>query len=178
MNDFNKARVIPWNPKKREYCKIWSHQYYSFRAPEGKLHKLLSRGRLYLLCRWTALCLAAAPFVFPVPVAAKEIQGGWINDGSDTLTIANMIYCLITGLRPFYYKMSTDKACEAIVEGELPYVDPRYQTRSLIEGRMVEIMKWAWQNKIEDRASIFEVVAHLRETARLAGVDPHARLML
>lgn len=71
---------------------------------------------------------------------------------------------------PYYHMGSDEKAHEAITKGELPYVDPRYRTRSVIEGRLVEIMEKCWKHEMGDRATIADVVSHLRETARLAKV--------
>ena len=68
--------------------------------------------------------------------------------------------------------MSSSLAHDAVIKGELPYVDPRYRdkNRSLIEGRMVEIMEKCYRFNQTERATIFEVVSHLRETARLANL--------
>jgi len=138
LNDFNKARALCWNPTSQTYGKIWSRQFYSFRAPE-------------------------------------ELEGGWIDDSSDTLTLGKLLFCLLTGLRPYYYMMSNDHANRAILHGELPWVDPRYRTRSLIEARLVDIMERTWQHEQRNRATVFDVVAHLRETARLAGIEARGR---
>jgi len=53
---------------------------------------------------------------------------------------------------------------EKLIDGELPYVDERYRTRSYGEGRLVEIMERCWVYEPEKRATIFEVVEFLRET--------------
>lgn len=34
LNDFNKARALYWNPRRNEYCKVYSVHYDSYRAPE------------------------------------------------------------------------------------------------------------------------------------------------
>ena len=60
-----------------------------------------------------------------------------------------------------------------IMKGKRPYVDPRYRTRSYIEGKLVEIMERCWAHKRQDRPPIFEVVTYLRdvkETAKKMGV--------
>jgi len=48
-----------------------------------------------------------------------------------------------------------------------PYIDPRYKSRSFIEGRLVEIMNQCHKVNPQERADIFEVVRYLRETREL-----------
>jgi hypothetical protein len=50
-----------------------------------------------------------------------------------------------------------------LMQGKRPFVDPRYRTRSYIEGRMVQIMEKCWEYKSENRVSAFEVVEFLRD---------------
>jgi hypothetical protein len=50
-----------------------------------------------------------------------------------------------------------------ILRGERPYIDERFRNRSYIERKLVEIMERMWEEKGEDRPSIFEVVAFLTE---------------
>lgn len=77
-----------------------------------------------------------------------------------------MIFGLLTGLFPFYTEWDMHTIEDIISEGTRPYIDPRYKTRSYIEGRLVEIMEQCWENLPENRVSIFDVVAHLQETQR------------
>jgi hypothetical protein len=72
---------------------------------------------------------------------------------------------LSTGLWPFYDEFSHSTLRKRVMKGEWPYVDPRYRTRSYIENRLVEVMEKTWAYYPQDRASIFEVVQHLQETA-------------
>ena len=48
-----------------------------------------------------------------------------------------------------------------IIAGKRPFVDPRYQTRSFIEGKLVDVMERCWAQDRKDRPSIFEVVTLL-----------------
>lgn len=80
---------------------------------------------------------------------------------------ANM-FTLLTGLFPYYEIWDRYEIEKIIADGNKPYLDPRWKTRSYIEGRMVEIMEECWEVVPEDRVSIFEVVAHLRETKAVA----------
>jgi hypothetical protein len=49
-----------------------------------------------------------------------------------------------------------------VSDGKLAYVDPRYRTRSYLEGKLVEIMERCWEYKRRKRLNIFEVVEFLR----------------
>lgn len=49
-----------------------------------------------------------------------------------------------------------------MVDGKLPFVDPRYRTRSYLEGKLVEIMEQCLEYKRRNRSNIFEVVEFLR----------------
>ncbi len=78
---------------------------------------------------------------------------------------------------PFYQYDPDDEASVQTVlidNTEKPYVDPRYRTRSLIEGELVNIMEEAWEWDLELRVSIFHVLQRLyrlRDVARAAGED-------
>jgi len=82
-----------------------------------------------------------------------------------------LVYSILTGLKPYYHKKSKEEAVEAAMAGELPYVDPRYRTRSYIEGRLVEIMERCYRHDPKERASVFEVIEFLRETSKVANVE-------
>jgi len=134
LNDFNKAKLPPWNVETEEYCTFWSSQDSVYRAPE-------------------------------------EMEGGETDESADVVSFGKIMYTIMTGLIPYYEKQNTEEAYKAIINGELPYIDPRYRTRSMIEGRLVEIMERTWQFEKKDRVDIFEVVRHLRQTAKMAGID-------
>lgn len=89
------------------------------------------------------------------------------DEKADVYALGNVFYSILTGLTPYYQKSSWSNATQAIVDGELPFIDPRYRTRSMIERRLVEIMEACWAYYPQDRISVFEVVAHLRETVRI-----------
>lgn len=98
--------------------------------------------------------------------APEEFSGGYCNQEVDTWSFGNNIYGLLTGLYPMYETYSHSEVRERFLNHELPYVDPRYRSRSYIEGRLVEIMEKCWAYEPEDRASIFDVVIFLQETLR------------
>jgi len=103
--------------------------------------------------------------------APEEMNGGEVDEASDMAFFGKLIYSLLTGLMPYYHLKSQEDAVEAAVAGELPYVDPRYRTRSYIEGRLVEIMERCYQRDPSARATIFDVIEYLRETCRVAGLQ-------
>jgi len=100
--------------------------------------------------------------------APEEIGGGDIDETADSVTYGKLMFNLLTGLRPYYYMPDKPSANAAAAQGVEPEVDPRYEARSFIEGRLVQMMKRCWKTDPKQRASIFEVIAFLRETQRLA----------
>jgi hypothetical protein len=99
--------------------------------------------------------------------APEECGGGYVGAPSDVFAMGNNIYILLTGLYPFYDTTSISKIEQMVQAGETPFVDDRYRNRSMVEGRLVEIMEPCWAFDPVDRVDIFEIVAHLRETQRL-----------
>lgn len=84
-----------------------------------------------------------------------------------------MVFILLTGLWPYYdipYERRDELQALAIA-GELPYINPAYRRHSLIEFRLVELMKLCYKREPDDRIDIFEVVRHLRHTKFLLEQD-------
>jgi hypothetical protein len=80
-----------------------------------------------------------------------------------------MIFILLTGLWPYYdIPYEQEKELQALaIAGELPYINRAYQSRSLIEYRLIELMNLCYKRNPEDRIDIFEAVKHLRHTKLL-----------
>jgi len=95
--------------------------------------------------------------------APEEIYGDDVDESADVNSLGKLMYMLLTGRKPYYHLGSEEKAHEAINAGEFPYVDQRYRTRSVIEGRLVQIMEKMWARNPSERPSIFSVVRDLRE---------------
>jgi hypothetical protein len=53
-----------------------------------------------------------------------------------------------------------------LIDGELPYVDPRYKDRSYAEKMLVELMEKCWIYDPDERISSFEAVEFLRKAVR------------
>jgi len=97
--------------------------------------------------------------------APEEFECMDSHEAIDTYAMGNNIYCLLTGLWPFY-QYDPDGSDEMIqelltTEQARPYVDPRYRTRSVIEGGLVQIMEQCWEHDLDKRLSIFRVVQQL-----------------
>jgi hypothetical protein len=89
------------------------------------------------------------------------------NEGVDTWALGHGIFGLLTGLFPFYRTVSHSTIRKMVAEGHKPFVDPRYRTRSMVEGRLVEIMEQCWEFYSSDRPTTFAAVEHIAETKRL-----------
>lgn len=97
----------------------------------------------------------------------EEMNAEPINEQSDIWPMGANIFALLTGLFP-YHDVWDRKSVEKIVaSGFKPELDPRYKTRSFIEGRLVDIMEPCFAFDPLERPTIFDVVAHLQETKRI-----------
>jgi len=96
--------------------------------------------------------------------APEEFEDGWLDQGIDVWSLGNNIYALITGLWPMYHIDEMKEKRKALMDGEISYLDPRYNGKNYIQDRLIEIMLRCWILKPEDRADVFEVSAFLRKT--------------
>ena len=97
----------------------------------------------------------------------EEHHRSHLDESVDMWKVGSLIFTVLTGLKPYYASPDEETTWALLDAGTPPYLDPRYATRSLIEGRLVEIMRRCHVRNPAERATIFEVVAHLRETKRL-----------
>jgi hypothetical protein len=99
--------------------------------------------------------------------------GKWPADvGIDTYCMGNNIYTLLTGLWSFYWAEDKEhEVIQSVVYGNRTYVDPRYRTRSMVEGKLVELMEATWIANIYQRISIFGVLQRLREIKALYEIE-------
>jgi len=94
----------------------------------------------------------------------EEFKDGLLNEKIDVYSMGNMMYGLLTGLNVFYDVEKDKEIQKRVKNGKTPYIDSRWRTRSFAEGKLVDIMERCWVYKQDDRADIFEIVRHLRET--------------
>ena len=93
--------------------------------------------------------------------APEEFSNHRLDEKIDVWSMGNNLYALLTGLWVFY-EIDDDKAIhKKAIDGEISFIDPRYETNSFAEGKMVEIMKRCWVYDPKYRADIFEVVEFL-----------------
>jgi hypothetical protein len=71
----------------------------------------------------------------------------------------------------FFFFLSNAKKAK-INNTERAFIDPRYRTRSYIEGKLVEILEQCWEHDPERRVDMFQVVSFLREVKRTATTFP------
>ena len=97
--------------------------------------------------------------------APEELTGGMSTEGCDMFSFGLALYSVLTGLYPMYdLGDDLEEEHRRFIDGELPYIDPRYRERSYIESRLIDVMLECWKYKPEDRISIFDLVLFLRET--------------
>ena len=95
------------------------------------------------------------------------------HEASDTFSLGNNIYMLLTGLWPHEeYRNSPPKLHRLIgVGAKLPYLDPVSYSRSKIEAGLVNIMEKCWEWDQDKRISVFEVLRRLY-AMRNASIPP------
>jgi serine/threonine protein kinase len=90
-----------------------------------------------------------------------------LNEKIDVWSLGMNMYALLTGINPFYDEMAAEVVQHKVVNGEKPYIDPRYRSRSSAEGQLVEIMERCWTYDADERPDIFEVVRLLKAAREL-----------
>jgi hypothetical protein len=121
--------------------------------------------------------------------APETIPGPtFITESTDMFKVSGLLFSILTGLVPFYHELhmaevdlferqsgvlNTTVRDQKLLRGEMPYIDPRYENRSFIEGRLYRIMKRCYQFDPVDRVSIFEVIEYLEETLHLYKEEGH-----
>ena len=92
--------------------------------------------------------------------------GSDVNESSDIFAYGNTLYGLLTGLYIFYDTDSDKEMRERLRNGILPAIDPRYRTRSYIEGRLVQIIEQCWSFSPARRPSASQILEYLLETKK------------
>jgi hypothetical protein len=107
---------------------------------------------------------------YPGTFKAPEVYGGshYVTEQVDIWPLGNLIFSLLTGLKPYYNETEEEVIQDLAMKGIPPHLDPRYKSRSYIEGRLVEIMNRCHKLQPEQRVNAFDVVKFLRETKSIA----------
>lgn len=65
-----------------------------------------------------------------------------------------------------YDEKDDDVIQKKLIDGKLPFVDPRYKNRSFAEKKLVELMEKCWIYNPDERISSFEAVEFLRDAVK------------
>jgi len=104
---------------------------------------------------------AASQYRAPEEYAVKNL-----NEQIDTFSFGNNIYVMLTGLWNFYETDDDGVNQKNLINGQLPYVDPRWKKRSFGERKLVELMERCWIYDPFERISMFDAVDFLREAIK------------
>jgi serine/threonine protein kinase len=85
-----------------------------------------------------------------------------LNEKIDVWSLGMNMYALLTGVNPFYNDLTEEEVQQKVADGEKPFVDPRYRSRSFAEGQLIEIMELCWTYDADDRPDVFEIARRLR----------------
>ena len=106
---------------------------------------------------------------YPGTFKAPEVYGGghYVTEQVDIWPLGNLIFSLLTGLKPWYYLNEESDIQETMRDHGAPYIDSRFRKRSFIERRLVDVMVKCHNLSPENRPDIFEVVELLKETKHI-----------
>lgn len=90
-----------------------------------------------------------------------------LNEKIDVWSLGMNMYALLTGVNPFYNELEVEVVQQKVVNGEKPYIDPRYRSRSFAEGKLVEIIERCWTYDADERPDIFEIARLLKAAYEL-----------
>lgn len=96
--------------------------------------------------------------------APEELRREPVDELVDVWPFGNMIFSVLTGLWPYYDTHDEQQIRETVVNGTLPSIDPRYETRSLIEGRLFDLMWLCYKIEPNDRVDMAFIVSYLHQT--------------
>lgn len=98
--------------------------------------------------------------------APEEFDEKDLDEKIDVFSFGNNIYAMLTGLWGFYDIEDDEATQDELIDGKLPYIDPRWKERSYIERRLVELMEKCWVYDPDERVDIFYAVDFLKDTVR------------
>jgi hypothetical protein len=163
LGDFNRATIMSWDLLKGEYCKFNNGEAFSqYRAPEEFAARNLDE--------------KIDMFSFGNNIYAM-LTGLWnwvskahgFGRANALVNARAFISPVFTDRLPYLsqYDTDDDEVIQAeLIDGKLPYIDPRYKNRSFAEKRLVELMEKCWIYDPDERVSSFEAVEFLRKAVR------------
>lgn len=92
----------------------------------------------------------------------EEYAEKQLSEKIDIFSLGSIFFSLLTGLIPFDEVTDEDEMMEKFEKGELPFVDPRYSSRSREEEVLVEAINRCWRYDPAERPSAQELVDQLR----------------
>jgi len=137
------------------------------RTPDGHL-KLGDFNRATIM-QWDNVA-AFANYRAPEEFAARNL-----DEQIDVFSFGNNLYGMMTGLWNFYDTDDDDKVQTQLIDGEIPFIDPRYRERSFADRTLVDLMKRCWVYDPAERISIFEAVDVLKKAVEDNGKEEGVR---
>jgi len=131
-----------------------------------RVHELINKFLLFFSVLNERYCKFNNGPAFGNYRAPEEFDVKDLDEKIDLFSFGNNIYAMLTGLWNFYDIEDDDVMHEELIDGKLPYVDPRWKERSYIERRLVELTEKCWIYDPDERVDIFYAVEFLRETVR------------
>ncbi|GAX12900.1 hypothetical protein FisN_32Lh077 [Fistulifera solaris] len=121
---------------------------------------------------WNETAGTYCPYDIDYPYGDLRPAEAYWGNGTATETVdlwgyGTLVFSLLTGLYPFYENVDQKANRKLILNGQVPKMDPKYQNRSLIEGRLYDVVQKCIRPLPEDRMDIFSVVNYLRETEQM-----------
>ena len=74
----------------------------------------------------------------------EEYKEAALDEKVDVYSFGNNIYALLTGLWPFHEVKDNNEVQQRIKDGELPFVDPRFEDGSYAEQKLVQVLQRCW----------------------------------
>lgn len=106
----------------------------------------------------------------------EEVNVEPLDEKIDVFSYGNNLHSVLTGLWVYYYE-TDDQVMQGYIEkGELPWIDPRYRTRSFGEAFLVRLMEICWFYYPNERPSIFDVIALLKDANKRNNWLDHEQL--
>ncbi len=121
---------------------------------------------------WNETAGTYCPYEIDYPYGDLRPAEAYWGNGTATETVdlwgyGTLVFSLLTGLYPFYENVDPKANRRLILNGQVPTMNEKYQNRSLIEGRLYNIVQKCMRPLPEDRMDMFSVVNYLRETERM-----------